>query len=290
MSPSYDGNVDVETLRRMQAVTAETWRLEGPLAPQHVGDLAWMRFQHSGREREWRVRLWQQDGRDVAWGWLGLPDSLLYWCLHPDVRQSLAAEVLEWAGAGVVEVQSTDEISRAVLEQHGYRLDPAARVLAVHHREIGDEPPVEPPAGFRLRTVEPGDLAVRVDLHRAVWAPSRVTEESYRNVQAAWPYRADLDCVVEAPDGTLVSYCLAWLDPDNRVGEFEPVGTLAQFRRQGLGAAVCRFALRRLAEEGATRAVVYAVLDPANRGAKALYESVGFVETSRFLRYASDLS
>jgi len=108
-------------------------------------------------------------------------------------------------------------------------------------------------------------------------------------VQAAWPYRRELDCVVEGPGGRLVAYCLAWLDPDNRAGEFEPVGTHPDFRRIGLGSAVCRFALRRLEEEGATRAVVYALVDSEDPGAKALYESVGFVETSRFLRYTRDL-
>jgi ribosomal protein S18 acetylase RimI-like enzyme len=277
--------VDADTLRRMQAVTAETWRIEGATAPQHVGDLAWMRFQHRGREQEWRVRLWQRGGRDVAWAWLRVPDSTLFWCIRPGVRSSLVDEVLAWAEARVVEVQSTDEVSRLILERRGYRLDADARVLAVHHRGLVDEPPVRPPDGFRLRTVEPEDLAARVELHRIVWAPSRVTEESYRDVQAAWPYRPDLDCVAEAPDGQLVSYCLAWLDPDNRAGELEPVGTHPDFRRHGLGSAVCRFALQRLREEGATQATVYAVVDPANAGPKVLYESIGFVETSRFLRY-----
>ena len=32
--------MDVQTLRRMQAVTGETWRVEGPGAPAHVGDFA----------------------------------------------------------------------------------------------------------------------------------------------------------------------------------------------------------------------------------------------------------
>jgi ribosomal protein S18 acetylase RimI-like enzyme len=275
----------------MQLVTAEAWRLEGPHAPLHVGDLAWQRYQHAGREREWRVRLWGREGRDVGWAWARVPDSVLFWCLVPDAREALVDDVLEWAETRVVEVQSTDAVSRAALERHGYRLDEAARILAVHHRRLADEPAVEPPSGFRLRTVGPEDLTARVDLHRTVWAPSRVTEESYRNVQAAWPYRAELDCVAEAPDGRLVSYCLAWLDPDNRAGEFEPVGTHPEFRRLGLGSAVCRFALRRLEEEGATRAIVYAVADdPANTGPKALYESIGFVETSRLLRYAANLS
>ena len=277
--------VDGTTLRRMQAVTAATWAIEGPHAPLHVGDLAWMRFQHRGREHEWRVRLWQRDGRDVAWAWLRLTDSILFWCIRPDLRASLVDEILDWAEEPVVEVRSTDEAALAILERRGYRLDPDAKVLAVHDRALTDEPPVNVPEGYRLRTVGPEDLSARVELHRLVWAPSRVTEESYRDVQAAWPYRADLDCVVEASDGRLVSYCLAWLDPDNQVGEFEPVGTHPDFRRLGLGSAVCRFALRRLEEEGAAAAMVYAIVDPSNPGAKALYESVGFVETSRILRY-----
>lgn len=283
--------MDAETVRRMQAVTGEAWRLEGHHAFLHVGDVAWMRYQHSGREDEWRVRLWQREGRDVAWAWLRLPDSTAFACVLPRVRESLVDEVLGWADAGVFEVQSTDGVTRSALERRGYRLGAGQRVLAVHHRVLAGEPEVEPPEGFRLRTVGPADLAARVELHRIVWMPSRVTEESYRNVRAAWPYRADLDCVVEAPDGRLVSYCLAWLDPDNRAGEFEPVGTHPDFRRLGLGSAVCRFALRRLEDEGATQAVVYAIADdPENRGPKRLYESVGFVETSRFLRYVRDLA
>ena len=278
----------------MQAVTEATWRIEGPHAPQHVGDLAWMRFQHRGREHEWRMRLWQQDGTDVGWAWLRLPDSTLFWCIRPDVRASLAGEVLRWAEAQTsgtplrVEVQSTDATSLAVLEERGYRFDDGARVLAVHQRELAVDPPVEPPPGFRLRTVEPHDLNARVELHRTVWAPSRVTNKSFGDVQSAWPYRPDLDCVVEAPDRKLAAYCLAWLDDANQAGDLEPVGTHPDFRRRRLASAVCRFALQRLREEGATRAVVYADVDPANPGPKALYESIGFVETSRLVFYLRD--
>jgi ribosomal protein S18 acetylase RimI-like enzyme len=220
----------------MQAVTAEAWRLEGRHAPQHVGDLAWGWYQHSGREHEWRVRLWQHDGRDVAWAWLKVPDATVVCCVLPHFRESLTDDVLGWAQARVFELQSSDGTTRAILVRRGYVLGDEERVLGVHHRGLCDEPEVE------------------------------------------------------APDGRLVSYYLAWLDPDNRVGEFEPVGTHPEFRRLGLGSAVSRFALRRLAEEDATRAVVDAVADdPANPGAKALYESIGFVETSRLHRYAADL-
>ena len=91
-------------------------------------------------------------------------------------------------------------------------------------------------------------------------------------MRAQWPYRADLDCVVRAPDGRFAAYCMCWLDAENRVGEFEPVGTRDEFRRRGYGRAVCTFALRRLYEEGARQAIVYCVSEPAC----ALYESLGF--------------
>ena len=67
---------------------------------------------------------------------------------------------------------------------------------------------------------------------------------------AAWPYRGSLDCVVEAPDGRFAAYVLVWPDDENGVGELEPVGVREEFRRRGLGSAVCTFALRRLYEEG----------------------------------------
>ena len=111
-----------------------------------------------------------------------------------------------------------------------------------------------------------------------------MTVESYGNTMNAWPYRADLDCIAVAPDGRVAAFCLAWLDDENRVGELEPVGTHADFRRLGLASAVCAFALRRLAEEGAARAVVYARGDAAYPAPKALYESLGFAQHARTVR------
>jgi ribosomal protein S18 acetylase RimI-like enzyme len=113
-----------------------------------------------------------------------------------------------------------------------------------------------------------------------VWAPSRVTVESFANVQAAWPYRADLDCIVETAAGSFAAYCLAWLDPENRVGELEPVGTHPDHRRRGLASAVCRFTHHRLRKEGAEVAIVYSL---AGSDATALYESIGMREHARSL-------
>ncbi len=61
-------------------------------------------------------------------------------------------------------------------------------------------------------------------------------DDVYACVRAAWPYRQDLDCVVEAPDGTIAAYALAWLDEANGVGELEPVGTHAAHQQRAASA------------------------------------------------------
>jgi ribosomal protein S18 acetylase RimI-like enzyme len=102
--------------------------------------------------------------------------------------------------------------------------------------------------------------------------PSRVTESSYASVRGAWPYRAALDCVIETSDGRFAAYALLWPDDENGVGELEPVGVREEFRRRGLGAAVCTHALHQWHREGGRQAIVYCTTD----GACALYESLGF--------------
>jgi len=265
----------------MQQLALQQRRLLGPRAAWHIGDVAWGLRQHEGREPEWKIRLWVDDGSVVAWSWLKRDrDALLEHDVHPD-HIRLLDEILAEPDARAAVAFEDDEERRAALARHGFTEPGPAMHLLV--RDLA-EPPDPPtlPHGFRCRTVEPGDLAERVAVHRDVWAPSRVTESSYAAVMETWPYRASLDCVVEAPDGRFAAYVLAWPDDENRVGLFEPVGTREGFRRQGLGAAVCTYALHRLHEEGARQAVVGCVTDAACR----LYESVGFRREATFVEYA----
>jgi ribosomal protein S18 acetylase RimI-like enzyme len=267
-------------LRALQDLALEQRRLLGPRAPWHVGDVAWGLRQHEGREHEWRIRLWEEDGRIVAWSWLKGATGELDVDVRHD-RRGLLNEILAEPDATTAFAFEDDTELRSALAQHGFE-----RPGAAMHYLVRDllRPPDEPqlPDGFRCRTVERGDLAERVAVHRDVWAPSRVTESSFANVTATWPYRASLDCVVEAPDGRFAAYCHAWPDDENGVGELEPVGVRDEFRRRGLGAAVCTFALRRLHEQGLRQAIVYCVAEPACE----LYRSLGFHRHASLVGYS----
>jgi mycothiol synthase len=87
-------------------------------------------------------------------------------------------------------------------------------------------------------------------------------------------YVRDLDIVAIAPNQSLAAFALCWVDPANKVGQFEPVGTAPEFRQQGLGQAVLYEGLRRMQQHGAERVIV--IVESADVAACRLYASVGF--------------
>jgi GNAT superfamily N-acetyltransferase len=275
-----------DDLRAMQGLTQRIW---SHASNTHIGDQAWQRYQHDGRE--WPTALWTADGDVVAWGWIWLPGHLEL--LVDPVWPQLAGQVLDWfatlATAATTTVYVTDAQVHVVdaLTRRGYRLDDDAEYLTYLSRQLAGLPEPVLPAGFTARPISgPSDLERRLAVHKAVWPSSRVTEDSYRVVMAAWPYRADLDWVVEGPDGDFVASCLIWLDEHNRVGELEPVGTDPRCRRMGLGRAVCLAAMHALRRAGAEEAVVYpAVGGGADPGAVRLYRDMGFQPYARTRTY-----
>jgi ribosomal protein S18 acetylase RimI-like enzyme len=274
-----------EIIAAMQQLALEQRRLQGARAYWHIGDVAWGIRQHKGREDEWKIRLWVENGQVVAWSWLKADGGSLECQVHPE-HMHLLDEILAEPAAKVAYAFEDDAEMRAALERHGFTRPEDG---AMHFNVCDlDELPELPllPDGFRYRTVSDADVPERVSIHRDVWSspdrPSRVTEPSFAQVRAEWPYRESLDCAVAAPDGRFAAYALLWPDDANGVGELEPVGVREDFRRRGLGAAVCTYALRRWYEEGGRQAIVYCVTDAAC----GLYESLGFRRHASLVGYA----
>ena len=106
--------------------------------------------------------------------------------------------------------------------------------------------------------------------------------ESYARLQQEWPYRADLDHAVVAPDGSFAAFCIAWLDEENRGGLLEPVGTHPDHRRRGLASAVCLAAVRSLRALGAENAVIAS--EDGSPG-EAVYRGIGFRTVTRHVTF-----
>ena len=271
----------VGDLQSMLALAQELWRDDPRDVECTYGRLAWWSANIPHGESE--ARLWLEDGRLVGWGWV-TGGTELEFQVRPTHR-ALLEEILAWAGPSELMVQShnTDAIAR--IEAHGLVHMPSAPWMRLNSRSLDVLPQPVLPEGYSLRAVREEDLASRAAAHRSAFRPSRFRDEVYEFLRATPPYRADLDCVAVAPDGSVAAYALAWLDEENRVGQFEPVGTHADHQRLGLGKAVNLFALHRLREEGATLALVECRGDAAYPVPAKLYESVGFREISRQSAY-----
>lgn len=239
-----------------------------------------------------RIGLWEADGGDLAgFAWLDAPDEL---CLQVDPRRQdgdTLEEALAWAWrrspstAMGVRCSAGNSAQLAWLDAHGFARDAAAPALVLLGRDIsGPVPAAAPPPGFSVRHVGgEEEWPARVELHREVWHPSRVTLEAYRRLRTVEGYTPELDLVVVAPDGMLAAYALVWIDPATGVGNFEPVGTGVAYRGMGLGRVVMLEGLRRLRDCGAHTATV--ITSAANPAALRLYQSVGFVEAAREYLY-----
>jgi ribosomal protein S18 acetylase RimI-like enzyme len=278
-----------EDLVRMHALQSAALQRDPRRTAPTPGDLTWWLHQHPPADATpKRVVVFEAGGQLVAWAVLWLPVTLTY---GVDAGRSDAHDaVLEWfAGAAEgddpldVALIEGDDAMRGAVERRGYCL--ADDEPWLHHMafELDNEPPEPPLAdGYRLAHATDATLASRVAAHRDAFHPSRVALESYGTVRRTPPYRAELDVVALAPDGTVAAYALAWLDEASGVGELEPVGTHSDHRRRGLGRAVCTEALRRLRAHGASLGLVYSV---DGQPSTALYEAVGFRSIDRHVQY-----
>jgi len=57
----------------MQSLQQELWAIERERTHTHLGDLVWWATMHTGRESEWKRRLWLDGDRCVAWARLDRP-------------------------------------------------------------------------------------------------------------------------------------------------------------------------------------------------------------------------
>ena len=254
----------------------------------HVGDVLWRLYQNSVFDPTQHFRLWEdEEGQLLGFAWHDRPDKILFQ-IRPDLRGThlLEPAMLAWGeplidttspaydGHLWVSIADTDPSTIATLKALGFERNEWFMVNMRHPLANPVESPPLPP-GYTVRAVgDEAEWSQRVDLHRDVWNPSKVTLDAYQRLRQQAGYDPELDLVVVAPDGQLVAYCICWFDAVNRTGEFEPVGTRAAFRGRGLGKIVIYEGLRRLQAKGAHTA--YVVTTGTNIAAQRLYESAGF--------------
>lgn len=279
------------------------------------GDIAWQlgmfpeSFDLSGE-----VRIWE-DASGVAALAIFEPPINFVFQTHPRLGfdNALAADICEWVegrraellgaegaipvayqmlGQSTLSVEAGDSDTAriAFLEQRGYHKVERHSVRYIRTLDGRIDQP-QLPAGMRFRYATDADVEARAELHRdawSVWGPSSFSASRYRRLRAQPVYDETLDVIVEDESGRLLSYCIAWYDAANRVGDFEPVGTRPSAIGLGLGRAVVMEGLRRLQERGARTALIGTA--SVNAAALRCYTACGFNLLERSYLYSRDFA
>jgi ribosomal protein S18 acetylase RimI-like enzyme len=299
----YRGAADWE---KMQRILIEGRRANNGTYYVHVGDLSWWMYYHdTGAPFSEQIWLWEEADAVRGWVLFTPEESVFDLFIHPALRGAPEAIYMhDWAEAqlarqmrarngsevGMMWIFETDQVRRQLLETRGYA--PKDRSLVYFTRPLdGDDPAPNLPEGFAVRGCR-GEVEVEQRARaqhgafQSKWEWERYVARFRRFMQSP-VYAGERDMIAVAPDGRVAAFCIFWLDPENKVGLFEPVGTHPDFQRKGFGKAVMRESLRRMRASGMESAIVCAYSD--NVAAQKLYSSVGFRATNKLCAYAKNI-
>jgi mycothiol synthase len=250
------------------------------------------RFEGSSDSMASGTRIWEdiggQNPKIVA---MANPEEKFTYFIqtHPEYN-FLEGEIVDWIGNHCASVKSDSEEMRVsivalegnparekALQMHGFERGPIYGILRLRPVEA-PIPDSMPPEGYSIRSVQPEKdfdeiaAAIRKVFGHGEWFTASILEGTSR----ASFYRRDLDLVVVAPDGSIASFCTFRMDPESRVTELEPMGTLPEHRRKGLAKAILTEGFRRLATHSPTLLYIGGAANTPE--ANQLYKVTGFTE------------
>ena len=254
-----------------------------------------------------------EDGEGALQGWASFQTPFWFvdlYARHVQEDRNDLPEILAWLDEKAANLLDTpsghpiwftgvfegDAERTATLEQAGYTcisfVEENAWLKVWLAREVGGDLPVPAlPPGFILRPLAgAAEVDAYVALHRHAFGSENMTHDWRLRTLAHPGYRPDLDLVVQAPDGRLAGFLIAWVAAgvDGVLyGQVEPMGVHEDFRRMGLGRALLYETFRRMANLGAKR--VFVECDGYPDGADYLnYAAAGFELQRKFLVYLKD--
>lgn len=299
---AYQGGDDLRAIQKVASCSWPAdwhpgglgWAMHGPVPP--VAAIA----NQGARD----VALLDDEGSVVAWVGPIEPDEV---CVQLDPsRADMAGEVVERAlammtPADVIKVRREEVALRAAFDAAPQLHQVDGTLQGMSRAATTDIP--RPPTGYVVRSVEPGEEAARVEVHRSAWLPSSLpwapghrpeiapdatssfTAEVYASVRDTWLYDRELDLVAVADDGTFAACCLVWLDHATGIAEIEPLGVVPEHRRRGLAGALCHEALARVAAAGGKEVYIATGPSEAYPHSSQAYAKAGFEVWEPILQY-----
>jgi ribosomal protein S18 acetylase RimI-like enzyme len=196
---------------------------------------------------------------------------------HPQ----LADLLLDWAesdGMSEVEIMQGNLFLTGLIQSRDYT--PSNDFMFIREKPLIDTPfePVNLPPGFVVRILDASEWDCDFEAVHAVFNMMD-TPEAFASIQRAPSNVHELHLNVVTGQNQIAAFCSVWRDRENNVSEFEPVGTVPQFQKQGLGAALMAHACNRLREMNCPQVNLESWSE--SLGANKLYSACGFLEQDR---------
>lgn len=294
-----------DDLRRMQKLLIAGRKAHNGSYYMHVGDLSWwLYYLDPGQELRKHTYVWDsayRAGELDGWALLTPNWRTFDVFVRSDLRGSPQAEAMYiWAEERMVEIAtalgskeiftlwiySNDQVLTTHLEGRGFESQQEYHLYLTRSLKE-DLSMTSLPPDYQVRHIC-GEEDIRLRSAASFGAfKSNISWENYvnryRKFMRSPVYNPEHDLVVVAPDGRVASFCIIWMDDENKVGLFEPVGTHPDFQRLGLGKTIMLAGLQRMQACGMQTAIVCTEHD--NLAAQSLYHSAGFQENNRIITY-----
>ena len=212
------------------------------------------------------------------------PYTLLLDPEHPQV----AALLIEWAeasGMREIEIIQGNMFLTGLIQSRGYSRSSDSMVMREKPLSNTSPEAVNLPHGYSIRVLHESEWDCYFEAIHTVFNMMD-THEAFASIQRSPSNVHDLHLNVVNEQNQIAAFCSVWLDSDNNVAEFEPVGTLPQFQKRGLAAALMANACNRLREMGCAQANVASWSESV--GANKLYSACGFMEQDRLYSWRND--
>ncbi|HEY6540655.1 MAG TPA: GNAT family N-acetyltransferase [Ktedonobacteraceae bacterium] len=253
-----------------------------------------------------RISLWEDKSGDlVAFAIVALQYCNCYFQISPHIRHhEIETGILNWAEHQIREMErcsavdtpcrDTDSERIALLERKGF-VQQEVQTLTMARLLSDPIPPAIFPEGFTLRQVAgEQEVDALVALHQEAFGTQNMTREMRRAIIRNPEYLAELDLLLEAPDGTLAAFCYCTIPREAnelsrcKKGEVAIIGTKPSYSKKGLGRAMLLTALQRFKDVGVETATLGTSSE--NTRAQSVAASAGFRISSRSLWYSKDIS
>ena len=260
----------------MQAIASAALAAGGPRYTVHPGDLAWWVHHEDPRKAD-SISYWLWGDR----GFVVLSDDEISAITLPGEE---VIPLIEWGlrrldgKASLGWVSSADLELEGFLQGHGWRKTESMRAFEMQTAAPGDRYPESAP-GWELRPLHGEDEAdARREASHRAFASTMGTEQHlqrYLRFMRSPVYERERDLVAVAPDGRIAAFLIWWPDPSG-IAQIEPLGTHADFQRQGLGRALVEFAAARMSEAGMH--TIRVCTEETREPASSFYPAAGFTQ------------